>query len=151
MTSSTSAARLVEGAEDGDLVGLGQLAEHVGQPLVVEGLGDLVPPLDRQVLQRVGDVGGVELAVGGDQRLGALPGLRQGQPGDLVPGQLVQLPAPAEPPGSWTASRESTQSPVRVCSMPASTTCAGGPLGMRTGGRAARRDEGLRRRAARSA
>src|SRR5919112_348919 len=27
-------------------------------------------------------------------------------------------------PGSWTATRESTQSPVRVCSMPASTTCA---------------------------
>src|SRR3712207_6223339 len=27
-------------------------------------------------------------------------------------------------PGSWTARRESTQSPVRVCSMPASTTCA---------------------------
>src|SRR5215207_10852892 len=30
-------------------------------------------------------------------------------------------------PGSWTARRESTQSPVRVCSMPASTTCAGRP------------------------
>src|ERR687893_663141 len=30
-------------------------------------------------------------------------------------------------PGSWTASRESTQSPVRVCSMPASTTVAGRP------------------------
>src|SRR3712207_1265323 len=30
-------------------------------------------------------------------------------------------------PGSWTASRESTQSPVRVCSTPASTTCAGLP------------------------
>src|SRR5215210_1714884 len=27
-------------------------------------------------------------------------------------------------PGSWTARRESTQSPVRSCSMPASTTCA---------------------------
>src|SRR5688572_21596259 len=30
-------------------------------------------------------------------------------------------------PGSWTARRESTQSPVRVCSIPASTTCAGLP------------------------
>src|SRR5215217_895453 len=30
-------------------------------------------------------------------------------------------------PGSWTARRDSTQSPVRVCSMPASTTCAGLP------------------------
>src|SRR5215218_1485923 len=31
-------------------------------------------------------------------------------------------------PGSWTARRESTQSPVRDCSMPASTTWAGRPL-----------------------
>src|SRR4051812_22554997 len=30
-------------------------------------------------------------------------------------------------PGSWTASLDSAQSPVRVCSIPASTTCAGRP------------------------
>ena len=33
------------------------------------------------------------------QRLGALPGLRQREALDLVPGQLVQLPAAAEPAG----------------------------------------------------
>ena len=79
------------------LLGLGQLAEHVGQPLVVQRLGDLVPALGRQVLQRVREVGGVEVAVGGDQGLGALAGLGQRQAADLVPVELVQLPAPAQP------------------------------------------------------
>ncbi len=78
-------AALLQRAEDGDLLGLGQLAEDVGQPLVVQRLGDLVPALDRQLLQRVREVGRVQLAVGGEQRLGALAGLRQRQPGDLVP------------------------------------------------------------------
>ena len=70
---------LLERAEDEHLVGLGQLAEHVGQPLVVQRLGHLVPALGRQFLQGMGEVSGVELAVGGQQRLGALSRLRQRQ------------------------------------------------------------------------
>ena len=75
----------------------GSSPEDVGQPLVVHRLGDLVPALDRQLLQGVRHVGGVEVAVGRDQRLGALPGLRQREAVDLVPGELVQLAAAAQP------------------------------------------------------
>ena len=101
-----------------DLLGLGQLAEHVGQPLVVHRLGDLVPALDRQLLQRVRDVGGVELAVGGDaaSRRPARPAAGRG-PRPRPRPSWCSWPRRPSRPGSWTASRESTQSPVRVCSI----------------------------------
>ena len=49
---------LVEGHQDRHLIALGQLPEDVGQPLVVQRLGHLVPPLGRQLLQLVREVGG---------------------------------------------------------------------------------------------
>ena len=59
IASSTSAARSSPSVrEQVDLVVLGQLLEDVGEPLVVERVDDLVPPLVRHLLQRRGDVGG---------------------------------------------------------------------------------------------
>ena len=64
-------------AEDLDLVVLGQLLEHVGEPLVVEGGRDLAAPLGRQVVDHVGEVGRPHLVERGEQVGGALAGLRR--------------------------------------------------------------------------
>ena len=73
MASSTSAARSrAQRAEDLDLVVLGQLLEHVGEPLVVQRRGHLGPALGRQVVDDVGEVGGLEVVVGLEQQRGAL-------------------------------------------------------------------------------
>lgn len=88
-------ALLLELAEDLDLVVLRQLLQHVGQPVVVEGGGDLGAALGGQVVQDVGEVGGAQLLEGGQQVLGALPLLLDGEAGDAGPlhGQGLALVA----------------------------------------------------------
>ena len=62
-----------------DLVVLGQLLEHVGEPLVVQRAGDLEPPGEAEVVQDVGEVGRLEVLVLREQQLGALGGASPGR------------------------------------------------------------------------
>ena len=56
-------ARAGQALQDADLVVLGQLLEHVGEALVVQRAGHLEPPRQAEVVQDVGEVGGLEVLV----------------------------------------------------------------------------------------
>ena len=81
--------------EDLDLVLLGQLLEHVGEPLVVERRDHLAAPLGRQVVDHRGRVGRAQVGERRDQVDGALAGLAAGEAVDVAPLDDVRLrPAP---------------------------------------------------------
>ena len=89
--------------QQGALVGLGELLEHVGEPLVVQRVDDLVAALLRQRGQRAGDVGRPHRLEDGEQPFGPLP-VGQGQAGHRPPRHHAHLvpagqPAPSRPHG----------------------------------------------------
>ena len=99
MVSRTSAARSPpEPAQDLDLVVLGQLLENVREPLVVERGGDLGAALGAEVVDELGEVGGLEALIALEQLGGALTLGLQLQPGHLVDVDEDRLaPTPTEP------------------------------------------------------
>ncbi len=76
---------LGELADDLHLVVLGQLLQDVGEPVVVQGGRHLHPALGREVVQRVGHIGGAQPFERGDQVLRALPVLLQREAADRRP------------------------------------------------------------------
>ena len=103
-------------AEDLDLVLLGQLLEDVGEPLVVERGDHGGAPLDGQVVDDVGGVGGAHLVQRRDQVRGALGLLAQGQPDHVAPLHHVGLAAPAQALGRLLDG-DPAQHPVAVAGL----------------------------------
>ena len=87
----------VQGLQDRDLVVLGQLLEDVGEPLVVELGGQLEAALVGQVVEHVGDVGGLHLLERREQHRRALGLGAAGQAADLVDVEQQRLAAAAQP------------------------------------------------------
>ena len=101
------AARGVRGVPQQPPDRLGLLGLHqgqqrcrlVGEPLVVEGVDDLVAALRRQRREGAGDVGGPHRVEHREQPLGALP-VGQREPGHRPPRHAPHLGAPGEPPAA---------------------------------------------------
>ena len=107
--------------EDLDLVLLGQLLQDVGEPLVVERRDHGGAALERQLVDHVGGVGGPHLVERGDQVGGALASSRRVSPSTSRHSTTWVWPRRRKPlAGSWIATRLSTQSRLRACSMPTS-------------------------------
>ena len=128
-------ALAVELAEDLDLVVLGQLLQHVGEALVVERGGDLGAPLVRQILQAFARSAGRICSSGASRLAVPWPVLPDGEAGDRVPVDVERLAAPPQPqppavtaPPRRTATLVTSQSRVRFCSMPRSTTATCSPV-----------------------
>ena len=120
-------AGLVQVGQQLLLVVLRQFLQDVGQPVVVEHVGDLVAQPRCQLAQDAGRVGGAQPLEGGEHLLGPLTVGELGRvhAADVRPGHhLHRRPAPIRRVRSRTASRETTQSRVRVRSIAASTTMA---------------------------
>ena len=117
--------------EDLDLVLLGQLLEHVGEPLVVERRDDLAAPLGRQLVDHVGGVGRAQVGERGDQvrRRPGRPGGRAG-PRRRPTRRRGSAPRRRKPLARLLAcaTRESTQSRVRACSIATSKTTPSMPV-----------------------
>ena len=111
----SSAARLERG-EDRDLVVLRELLEDVGEPLVVERLGDLEPAVVGEVVQRVGKVGGFEVLVGREEQARPLLllGRCEGRDGADVDDLALVAPSDAESAlrGGVPSHEESVDDPV---------------------------------------
>lgn len=89
-----------------------KLLEHVRETLVVELDGDLHAAGRRQVVQHLGDVGGVLPLELGDEGGGTLVGLGGGEAGDRGGVDHERLTAPEQPPGRRPAHEQLRDVPV---------------------------------------
>ena len=125
----------VELTQQFGLVVLGQLLQDVGQSLVVEGLDHLGAAFGREVAQGVGHLDGA-LALELVQQLGhALARHRQSRRGQALTTFCQSTTTTVERRPSRrrlrTATRVTSQSRVRVCSIPRSTTTTSTPVQLR--------------------